>query len=376
MSVTAALIVLNEERFLPDCLRSLEGCVDEIVIVDTGSTDHTIDIARAAGAAVSSFAWNGDFAAARNEALQRVATPWTLYIDADERVSIPGGGGIGQVLDPAEHAGGYVRFRPRPGYSRYREPRLFRSDPAIRFRGRIHETMVPDLLSYAEKHRLTIPVTPVCIDHFGFEGDQSHKVARNVPLLETEVEARPDRAYCWHHLAEMLALDGRHDEAVTICRRGLAATRDVGTDKDRLDRRQLAQTLTRLLIETGEDATQVIGALLREDPDDFGTLYLAGRSSLLRGDAHDALQKGRRLVGIDASALEIGLVAYDLRLFGEFAWALLGAAYLQAGRRPEAGEAYRQAWLCAPHNTAHLCKAVGLGSNVGRTTTATYASPI
>ncbi len=320
---------------------------------------------------MSSFTWNGDFAAARNEALERVTTPWTLYIDADERVSVPGGAGIGQVLNLAEHAGGYVRFRPRPGYSCYREPRLFRSDPAIRFRGRIHETMVPDLLSYAKEHRLKIPVTSVCIDHFGFEGDQSHKVVRNIPLLETEVEACPGRAYCWHHLAEMLALDGRHDEAVTICRRGLAATRDVGTDKDRMDRRQLAQTLTRLLIERGEDTTHLIGALLREDPDDFGSLYLAGRSSLLRGDAEDALQKGRRLVGIDASALEIGLVAYDLRLFGELAWALLGAAYLQAGQRPEAGEAYRQAWLCAPDNTAYLCKAVGLGSNVGRSTSAT-----
>ncbi|SFM05157.1 tetratricopeptide repeat-containing glycosyltransferase family 2 protein [Methylorubrum salsuginis] len=375
MSVTAAIIVRNEEHFLPDCIRSLGDFVDEIVVVDTGSTDGTIDIARAAGASVTSFEWNGDFAAARNAALEKVATPWTLYIDADERVSLPGGGRIEQALDLTEHAGGYVRFRPRPGYSRYREPRLFRSDPSIRFKGQIHETIVPDLVAYARAHHLTLPMTPVCIDHFGFEGDQSHKVLRNIPLLEAEVGAHPDRAYCWNHLAEMLELDGRIDEAISACHRGLASTSEDGSIKDRMDRRQIAQTLARLLLETGEEADQVIERLLQEGHDDFATLYLAGRLALLRGDADSALRIGRQLTAIDTDALEIGMIAYDLRLFGEFAWALLGGAYHQAGRRSEAGEAYQQAWLRAPGNMAYLAKAAALGAAVGRPSDASQANP-
>ncbi len=162
----------------------------------------------------------------------------------------------------------------------------------------------------------------------------------------------------------MLELDGRIDEAVSACRRGLTSTSEVGSIKDRMDRRQIAQTLARLLLETGEEAEEVIERLLQEGHDDFATLYLAGRLALLRSDINGALRIGLRLTTIDTDALEIGMIAYDLRLFGEFAWALLGGAYHRAGRRLEAGEAYRQAWLRAPGNMAYLAKAAALGADV------------
>src|SRR5579883_1951392 len=86
MTLSAAIIVKNEERHLPECLSSLAGLVDEIVIVDTGSTDRTREIAASAGARIFDFPWMGDFSAARNHALNQVRGDWTLYIDADERV--------------------------------------------------------------------------------------------------------------------------------------------------------------------------------------------------------------------------------------------------------------------------------------------------
>jgi glycosyltransferase involved in cell wall biosynthesis len=84
--LSAALIVKNEEKFLGDCLASLRGLADEVVVVDTGSTDRTQEIARSGGARVYDFPWNGDFAAARNRALDLSTGEWILYIDADERV--------------------------------------------------------------------------------------------------------------------------------------------------------------------------------------------------------------------------------------------------------------------------------------------------
>ena len=363
-SVTATLIVRNEERFLPGCLESLRNSVDDIVIVDTGSTDDTIGIAHAAGVSVSAFQWNEDFSAARNAALARVSTPWTLYIDADERVSVPGNFHVGHWLDEALHVGGYVRFRPRPGYTRYREPRLFRTDPAIRFSGRMHESIVPSVDAYAASRGLTLATTPVCIDHYGFEGDQTHKIVRNIPLLEAEVEANPGRAYCWYHLAEMLVLDGRLEQAISICRQGLASASEVGSRKNILDRRLIAHTLVRILVEEDRDASDVLSRLLKDDPNDFVTLYLSARASLRRGDNGYALRIGRRLVAVEPDELQDSLTAYDVRLFGEFAWALIGAAHYQAGRRAEAGEAYAQAMRLAPSNTAYLSKAVALGARV------------
>ncbi len=84
--LSAVLIVKNEERMLPRCLESLAGKVDEIVIVDTGSTDGTLEIANSADV-VSSYEWSDDFSAARNYAKGLASGDWVLSIDADEVLS-------------------------------------------------------------------------------------------------------------------------------------------------------------------------------------------------------------------------------------------------------------------------------------------------
>lgn len=85
--LSAALIVRNEERFLEACLRSLHGRVDEIVMVDTGSTDRSPRIAADLGARVVHRAWGDDFAFARNASFEAARGNWVLYIDADEQVA-------------------------------------------------------------------------------------------------------------------------------------------------------------------------------------------------------------------------------------------------------------------------------------------------
>ena len=78
-----AMIVRDEERTLPRLPESVKGCFDEIVIVDTGSKDRTKEVAQACGARVFDFAWFDDFAAARNFSFSKVASPWTMWLDAD-----------------------------------------------------------------------------------------------------------------------------------------------------------------------------------------------------------------------------------------------------------------------------------------------------
>ncbi len=82
--VTLAMIVKNEEKHLPECLASMKDYVDEIVIVDTGSTDRTIEIAKSFGAKVYEHPWEDSFAIARNHAISHVETPWLIQMDADE----------------------------------------------------------------------------------------------------------------------------------------------------------------------------------------------------------------------------------------------------------------------------------------------------
>jgi len=85
-TVSLCMIVKNEEAYLADCLASAKPFVDEMVIVDTGSTDRTVEIAQRFGANVFHFPWCDDFAAARNESLRHASGDWILEVDADERV--------------------------------------------------------------------------------------------------------------------------------------------------------------------------------------------------------------------------------------------------------------------------------------------------
>lgn len=363
-TVGAAIIARNEERFLAGCLESLRGLVEDIVVVDTGSTDTTPAIATAFGARLFEFTWCNDFAAARNKALDEARADWILYIDADERVKTPFARPIGSFLDLETDAGAYVRFSPRLGYTYFNEPRLFLKHHEIRFKGRIHESHLPDLHAYAAQHNLSIPKTPIEIEHLGYEGDQAHKHARNLPLLEEELARNPQRLYCWHHLAETLAALGRTDEALETCRRGLAITVDESSPKAVFDRRQLAQTYARLLIDTGEDAGPLLTSLLREAPEDWSILYLKARFDLCRGDHGSARAISERLKSVDPENLGGGSVAYDKRLFRDLAWDLSAAAHLQAAAYSKAAFDYRKAAELAPEIAAYRVKAAALSARV------------
>lgn len=98
--ISLCMIVKNEADNLARCLTSVRGAADELIIVDTGSTDDTIAIARSFGAAVISFPWTGDFAAARNAGLEKARGTWILVLDADEELDAES---KGELLLCAEH---------------------------------------------------------------------------------------------------------------------------------------------------------------------------------------------------------------------------------------------------------------------------------
>ena len=86
-NLSVCLIVKNEEQYLFDCLSSVKDIADEIILVDTGSTDSSIEIAGKFTAKVFNFEWVNDFSAARNYAISKAEGDWILYLDADERIS-------------------------------------------------------------------------------------------------------------------------------------------------------------------------------------------------------------------------------------------------------------------------------------------------
>src|SRR5690348_3827247 len=87
-TISLCMIVKNEEKYLERCLKSVEGVVDEIIIVDTGSTDQTTEIAEKFGAKILRYQWNDDFSSARNYSLKNAKCDWILILDADEELDI------------------------------------------------------------------------------------------------------------------------------------------------------------------------------------------------------------------------------------------------------------------------------------------------
>ena len=84
--LSVCMIVRDEERNLPRCLKSVKSIADEIIVVDTGSQDNTVLVAKELGADVYYFEWCDDFAAARNESLKHATGDWIFQIDADEEL--------------------------------------------------------------------------------------------------------------------------------------------------------------------------------------------------------------------------------------------------------------------------------------------------
>ena len=221
--VTLAMIVRNEEGHQPRCLESVRGVVDQIVVVDTGSHDHTTAIAEQFGAEVYQFEWRDDFAAARNESLRYARGEWILYLDADEQLDADSTQNLRMLLErqPPE-VGGLLCTIVNPHRvgndstetHRGAYPRLFRNYgyPRIAFRGRVHEQITPAIIECGG----AIIHSPIVIHHGGYDipSDQlEQKVRRNYRLLIRHVQEEPLNAYAWFQLAQTLARMRLFDEA-------------------------------------------------------------------------------------------------------------------------------------------------------------------
>ena len=186
--LTVCLIVKDEEQFLENCLRSVAGIASQIVVVDTGSTDRTVEIARAGGAEVQTFAWGDDFSAARNAALEAARGDWVLVLDADEELSVAGRAAIQDHLADRQVMAWRLPIvevgREQAGSCHV--PRLFRNAPGIYFTGRIHEQAFSSVVPLARRWGLASRLGTATILHYGYDpavAQRRGKSERNRRLL-------------------------------------------------------------------------------------------------------------------------------------------------------------------------------------------------
>ena len=313
MRLTATLIARDEQRHLPGCLESLRGVADEIVVVDTGSTDSTSEIARRFGARVFDHTWTSDFASARNAALSHARGEWILYIDADERLSIGESSSVPALLADRTVVCYTVRFRPREGFTRYHEYRLFRNDPRLRFSGVFHETMLAGILQVEREDGLRIASSDLAIDHIGYDGDLTRKHERNLPMLRARLQQDPGQMYCWDHLGRTLEAMGQHEQAREAWRTAIGIVRSRGV-VDALDGMPYADLLRHLSPED-EGFAALLEEALDRFPDDYLLHWIQGRALMSAGRFDDARPWFEGLTQVDPDLLCHRRVGYDARIF-------------------------------------------------------------
>jgi glycosyltransferase involved in cell wall biosynthesis len=188
-SVSACLIVRDEQEAIADCLRSVAPFVSEVVVVDTGSSDGTAEVAAGLGATVLHESWSDDFSAARNRALAACHGDWVLNVDADEiAVGVPGWlqvmlGECRDELDVLLVEIQQVGVGPSP--SMHRETKLLRRG-TCRWTGRVHERLVPS--GRRALRRAQLPAPTLHLDHHGYSDANvaRRKAIRNAALARLE----------------------------------------------------------------------------------------------------------------------------------------------------------------------------------------------
>ena len=191
-ALSLCMIVKDEKAHLPVCLRSAAGLAGEIIVVDTGSTDGTQDIARSVGAKVIQTGWHGDFSLARNLSLDHARGRWILWLDADDVLLEEDKRAILRLVegdpDLAPKAYGFMvknsQDLGKTG-SVFNQVRLFPNRPGLRFRAPVHEQILPAL----EDAGIPVEYMPIRVIHTGYiDGETSRrKQARNKALLEAQV---------------------------------------------------------------------------------------------------------------------------------------------------------------------------------------------
>ncbi|WP_173645001.1 tetratricopeptide repeat protein [Geminocystis sp. NIES-3708] len=227
-NITLSMIVKNEAHNLVDCLNSVKNLVDEIVIVDTGSTDNTKEIANNSGAKVYDYSWQDNFAQARNQTLEYVNTEWVLVLDADEILNPPIIPYIQQVIKEKDNlVVNLIRHEIGALSSPYSQlSRLFRKHPDIKFSRPYHALIDDAVLSLQEKetHWRIVDLPEIAIKHYGYQPEiiaSQDKTQRAKKAMESYLKGNPNDAYVCSKLGALYLDLGDTKKGLKLLKTGL-----------------------------------------------------------------------------------------------------------------------------------------------------------
>jgi tetratricopeptide (TPR) repeat protein len=203
--VSVCMIVKNEEKLLDKCLNSIEDFADEIIIVDTGSSDNTVEIAKRHGAKVYFHEWENDFSKARNFSLSYAKTEWIFIMDADEELVVEDIPVLKEIMRQKDYnmiSINVYNLGPEGSSISSFLPsiRMFRRTTGAKYEGIVHNQ-----LKFDEEREKVLRVN-ARIKHYGYGLDaesMKRKVARSKKLLLKQVAENPDNFFAHFNLAQL-----------------------------------------------------------------------------------------------------------------------------------------------------------------------------
>ena len=227
--LSAVMIARDGERYLAETLDALARVADETVLVDTGSTDRTVAIARRFGCRIFNYSWEDDFSAARNFAITKACFRWILSIDADEVLETENAGAVLETALAEETIPAYLVYQDNCYDDGSLKPnpvlRLFRNDPRIRFVNPVHECISGTLFASFPGVRLT--ALDLHLRHYGYLGENlAGKAERNLAILRRWVAAEPGHIFANFKLGGQLLELGLTTEALACLEKVFDLFRD------------------------------------------------------------------------------------------------------------------------------------------------------
>jgi glycosyltransferase involved in cell wall biosynthesis len=340
--LSLCMIVRNEAENLPRSLGPVKDRFDEIIVVDTGSTDNTRELAQDMGVRVISIEWPNHFALARNRSIEAATGDWIMWLDADNYIAPED---VDRLRDRLDHQGRKVLWCTEmviPSGEKLIQKRVFPRNKKVFFAGRVHEQLVHP------RHFASV-MTDVVILHWGYRDKLAARAKgeRNLRLLKQMLADHPGDMYIQYQTGKTLLNLRRFEEALAHLDR---ATK---TEFGRVNNPGIylhahilkAQVLERLGDQ--DDAEQELIGLLKKAPEYGPGHYMLGRIIYAKGDHRAAAETFQQYLKLGAVDPVAGLNPAHMGCMAAF---LLGKCLETLGQPGKAGEAYQASARYEPDN--------------------------
>ncbi|HDP69598.1 MAG TPA: glycosyltransferase [Actinobacteria bacterium] len=354
-TISLCMIVKDEEENLPLCLDSIKDIVDEIIVVDTGSTDKTVEIAKKFGAKVFHHEWKGDFSEARNASLEPATSDWILWLDADEELVAEDANKLKNLLFDKNHDAFFVTEYNFMEHGTSQAEvltsmplRIFRNKKEYRFKRPIHEQIAESIKEAGGR----FADSGIRINHYGYAKEivfSKEKIKRNIDILLKDLKENPRDSYANFHLGIGYQLLENYDKAISQFQKAFKCLDDMNVEFAPLIPRNLVVCLK--AAKRYDEALKVIEDTLMVYPNFTDLEFVRGLIHIEQGKNHLAIGSFKKCLSMGESPARYTAQ----RGSGSFrAWDGLGMAYAKIGYNQESVKAFSNALRLNSHDNFAL----------------------